>query len=146
MDPNFILKAWPEQGQAAVADVALWRLRPEMQCSLKGPAERPPRSKKGLAHAAQDDWNQIVRAAWERGMMTEVDEDTIPRNNRGHLIVNGAGASARRKSEMVLRWRSKGSSANSSPSMISRRSGQSALRYAAFSATPRGGRPTSGEK
>ena len=30
-------------------------------------------------------------------MMTEVDEDTIPRNNRGHLIVNGAGAVSKKK-------------------------------------------------
>ena len=54
---------------------------------LQRPGGTPLKSKTGVVHATQDDWSHIVRAAWEKGMMTEVSDDKIPRDV-GHLIVN----------------------------------------------------------
>ena len=93
-----IIEAWPAVGEAAVANIeeflegdALDAVRCPQRFFKKG-NDQPPRSKKAKVLASQEDWNTVVSAAFERGMMAPVDESRIPRDAQGHLIVNGAGA------------------------------------------------------
>lgn len=97
-----IIEAWPAVGEAAVANIeeflegdALDAVRCPQRFFKKG-NDQPPRSKKAKVLASQEDWNTVVSAAFERGMMAPVDESRIPRDAQGHLIVNEEAEDERR--------------------------------------------------
>ena len=92
-----VIPCWPKPGEAGVqpaerfvrAEVKDWLLDPR-KCLLPQthwPAS-PPQSR---VRASDREWELIVEAAYERGMMRRVYEDEILRDTQGRLVLNGAG-------------------------------------------------------
>ena len=92
-----VIPCWPRPGEAAVQEalkfvppeVAEWLSNPRA-CRLPQGAwpEKPPVSR---VRASDAEWEAIVRAGVERGMMAEVPESQLFRDHNGHPILNGAG-------------------------------------------------------
>eukprot|EP00435_Cladocopium_sp_Y103_P007817 s1173_g2.t1 len=93
-----IVPCWPKPGEAAIQDavnfvpdhVKEWLERPEL-CMLPQASwpERPPISR---VRASDSEWETIVRAGVERGMMCRVLPEELFRDQNGVPILNGAGA------------------------------------------------------
>lgn len=86
------------RGQAAIQPIEAF-LSEETKKALEIPAnlllpreKMPSNALRSRVRASDAEWNKIVRAAWERGMMKPVDESKVPRDRSGHLITNCAGA------------------------------------------------------
>ena len=93
-----VIACWPRPGEAAVQDAVKF-VPPEVREWLENPAacllpqaawpERPPVSR---VRADDKEWEAIVRAGVERGMMEQVPADRLFRDHNGEPILNGAGA------------------------------------------------------
>ena len=93
-----IIPCWPKIGEAAIQDatdfvspaVREWLEDPE-SCLLPDEQwpEVPPLSR---VRATDSEWEKIVAAGYERGMMRMVRSDEVFRDARGLPVVNGAGA------------------------------------------------------
>eukprot|EP00435_Cladocopium_sp_Y103_P071663 s228_g38.t1 len=93
-----IIPCWPKPGEAAIQDaenfvpdhVKEWLNRPEL-CLLPQASwpDRPPISR---VRATDEEWETIVRAGVERGMMCQVSPEQLFRDQNGVPILNGAGA------------------------------------------------------
>eukprot|EP00435_Cladocopium_sp_Y103_P066496 s82_g28.t1 len=93
-----VVPCWPKPGEAAIQDavkfvpdhVKEWLERPEL-CLLPQASwpDQPPRSR---VRATDEEWETIVRAGVERGMMCQVLPDQLFRDHNGVPILNGAGA------------------------------------------------------
>ena len=91
-----IIPTWPAIGSAAVQPVTKFLtgnllaqvlqpirgLRP--QCDWP----RPPR--RGIVHATDEEWNQIVHAGWKRGIMYGIEKDKIFKDASGTPVLQGA--------------------------------------------------------
>lgn len=80
-----MITCWPKPGR-----VVAWLKHPPStllaQCYWP---DAPPRSR---VRASDQEWEKLVRAGVERKMMREVKESDILRDQRGALVLNGAGA------------------------------------------------------
>eukprot|EP00435_Cladocopium_sp_Y103_P054439 s1077_g17.t1 len=57
----------------------------------------PVNAPRSAVKASEREWYDLVKAAWERGLMTVVDDSAVPRDRSNHLITCGAGAITRVK-------------------------------------------------
>lgn len=99
-----VIPCWPKVGEAAIRD-AVDFVPPEVRSWLEDPSscllpqaawpERPPPSR---VRASDDEWEKIVAAGVERGMMRRVDDDEVFRDARGVPVLNGAGGVRKVKS------------------------------------------------
>lgn len=93
-----VIACWPRPEEAAVQDAVKF-VPPEVREWLENPAscllpqaawpEKPPTSR---VRANDKEWEAIVRAGVERGMMEQVPADRLFRDHNGVPILNGAGA------------------------------------------------------
>ena len=94
INADLVIGAWPQEGEAAVAEVTDF-LEGDARAAVISPrlhfkrgSDQPRSSKKGHVHATQEEWDNVVAAAYRRHMMAPVDEGAIPRDSQGHLITN----------------------------------------------------------
>eukprot|EP00435_Cladocopium_sp_Y103_P026303 s2664_g6.t1 len=93
-----VVACWPKPGEAAIQDatdfvppeVRQWLDHPEL-CLLPQAAwpDKPPVSR---VRATDEQWEIIVKAGVERGMMCQVSPEQLFRDQNGVPILNGAGA------------------------------------------------------
>ena len=91
-----VLPAWPQVGKAASVDVMSF-LRGELAQDMSDPKrcllpveEWPTTTPKSKVYASDSEWYDIVHAGWKRGMIDEVPEHDIFRNNLGQPVMAGA--------------------------------------------------------
>ena len=99
-----VIPCWPKPGEAAVRDardfvppeVCEWLDNPRA-CLLPSAAwpDSPPKSR---VRATDAEWERIVRAGVERGMMCRVDPSEVLRDHNDLPILNGAGGVKKVKS------------------------------------------------
>lgn len=98
-----VIPAWPEVGEAAQCGME-GLLQGELRDDLADPrrcllpqSQWPEVTPRSSVHADDDEWYEIVKAGWGRGMFVEVPEEEIFRNEKGDLILAGAMGSTRPK-------------------------------------------------
>ena len=94
---ELVIPTWPKVGEAGVVNLVDF-LEGETRAAVLEPRkwilpvdQQPAKTKKSVVRATDAEWEAICRAGFERGMMTWVDDDQVPRDRGGHLVVNGAG-------------------------------------------------------
>ena len=97
LEADKVIPCWPKRGEAAIrdardfvpAEVCEWLDDPE-KCLLPRAAwpESPPLSR---VRADDEQWERIVKAGVERGMMCRVDPGHVFRDQNGRMVLNGAG-------------------------------------------------------
>eukprot|EP00438_Fugacium_kawagutii_P005826 Skav231210 [mRNA] locus=scaffold2958:85828:91822:- [translate_table: standard] len=97
LEASKVIPCWPKVGEAAIRDatdfvpeeVRKWLDDPR-SCLLPEAAwpDPPPISR---VRASDEEWEKIVKAGVERGMMCRVDDDQVFRDKRGRPVLNGAG-------------------------------------------------------
>ena len=98
-----VIPCWPKVGEAAVQDVVNlvtkevreWLEDPTLV--LLPPQEWPDSPAQSRVRATDEEWEKIVTAAHERGMMLPVKEDEVFRDHSGTPVVSGAGGVAKWK-------------------------------------------------
>ena len=98
-----VIGAWPEVGKCAVqdatrflpADLEKKLLNPE-SC-LKLTHEWPESPHHSKVRASDEEWNKVVKAAFERKMMVPIHPDEVFKDHRGNPVLNGAGAVKKEK-------------------------------------------------
>ena len=98
LEASKIIPCWPKVGEAAVQDarnfvpahVKEW-LDDPASCLLPSACwpDKPPTSR---VRATDREWEAIVTAGYERGMMRMVSEDELLRDHNGRPVLNGAAA------------------------------------------------------
>ena len=98
-----VIAAWPKMGQAAVQD-ALAFLPEKLKAKLLDPPsclkpvhEWPAEPHKSRVRASDEEWNKVVQAAYERGLMVAVEVDDVFKDQKGRPVLNGAGAVKKEK-------------------------------------------------
>ena len=98
-----VIASWPQVGQAAVQDAPAFvpeplrsRLLDPSKC-LKPVHEWPTEPHESRVRASDDEWGKLVRAAYERGLMTAVELDEVFKDHKGRPVLNGAGAVKKEK-------------------------------------------------
>ena len=92
-----VVMAWPKPGKAAV--VKLVDCLPHwLREAIESPDDfwvpwdaMPDHSRKSKVRADDHQWWLICRAAHERGLMSYVDDEELPKDRGGHYICGGAG-------------------------------------------------------
>jgi len=91
-----VIPAWPSIGSAATCPVEKL-LKGELLDDLTDPrrclrpvSEWPSETPSSRVYASDEEWYKIVKAGYERGMMVEVPEANIFRNNLGDKVLAGA--------------------------------------------------------
>jgi len=97
LEAEKVLPCWPKLGEAGVQDARDF-VPPEVEAWLDDPSlallpraawpEKPPPSR---VRATDAQWELIVKAGVERGMMCRVDENEVFRDKNGVPVLNGAG-------------------------------------------------------
>ena len=92
-----VIPCWPKVGEAAVQDAVRF-VDPQVRAWLEDPIacllpvsqwpDVPPLSR---VRATDTEWEKIVRAGYERGMMRLVRDDEVFRDTKGRPVLNGAG-------------------------------------------------------
>ncbi len=92
-----VIPCWPRVGEAAVQDAVTF-VEPQVRAWLEDPIscllpvsqwpDVPPLSR---VRATDAEWEKIVRAGFERGMMRLVRDDEVFRDTKGRPVLNGAG-------------------------------------------------------
>ena len=93
-----VILVWPRVGQCAVRPV--WITPPQdMIDLLQDPArcllpkdEWPERPTISRVRASRSEWDLIVSAGYERGMMIGIPLEKVFRDHNGYMVLNGAGA------------------------------------------------------
>ena len=93
-----VLKAWPQPGNAAVVDLQAC-LPDDLAAELNSPrsflipkVDLPDRRRGSKVWASEHEWFKLVKAGFERGLFTSVDDKDVPTDKRRFAITNGAGA------------------------------------------------------
>ena len=103
LEAEKVIKAWPGLGQAAVVDLKdclpehLASMLDDPKQFLLPKTELPERHRGSKLWASEAEWERIVKAGYDRGMFVPVDDADVPRDRKGHLISNGAGAVSKTK-------------------------------------------------
>eukprot|EP00438_Fugacium_kawagutii_P025579 Skav215575 [mRNA] locus=scaffold2748:77089:83434:- [translate_table: standard] len=93
-----ILPCWPVKGQAAIQPLENFLSKETKEVFdhperlLLAPELMPENALRSKVRATDDEWYRIVAEGHQRGMMRFVDDELVPRDRKGHLITNGAGA------------------------------------------------------
>ena len=97
LEADKVIPTWPKEGEAAKCCITDFLTGDALE-AMRSPGKfllpldkMPLNSKRSKVRASDDEWLKICRAAAQRGMMTTVDDQLIPRDRSGHLVVNGAG-------------------------------------------------------
>ena len=101
-----VIPCWPKVGEAAVQDVVNlvtkevreWLENPQLV--LLPQHEWPESPAQSRVRATDEEWEKIVLAAHERGMMAPVKDDEVFRDHAGNPVVSGAGG--------VVKWKQVG--------------------------------------
>ena len=93
-----VISVWPQVGQCAVQPVVDY-LPQAMIDMLQDPAscllprdEWPDRPTISRVRASRSEWDLIVSAGYERGMMVGIPPEKVFRDHNGYMVLNGAGA------------------------------------------------------
>ena len=94
LEADKVIAVWPKVGECAVQSVMdfipsdLAEMLEEPRNCLKPEWEWPERPHRSRVMATQDEWDNIVSAAYGRGLMVGVE---VFRDSRGNKVLNGAG-------------------------------------------------------
>ena len=97
LEASKVIPVWPQIGEAAVQPVLPY-LPEELAEMIEDPKncllpswEWPDQPTKSRVRATQEEWNKIVQAAYDRGLMAPMEDDQVFRDNAGRKVLNGAG-------------------------------------------------------
>jgi len=92
-----VIPVWPKVGEAAIQPVMPY-LPSDLAEMIEDPNncllprwEWPEKPTKSRVRASQEEWNKIVQAGYDRGLMAPMEEDQVFRDGAGHKVLNGAG-------------------------------------------------------
>eukprot|EP00435_Cladocopium_sp_Y103_P069901 s206_g34.t1 len=98
LEASKVIPVWPKVGEAAVQPVMKF-LPPELAEMIEDPKncllpswEWPSKPTQSKVRATQEEWNKIVQAGYERGLMVPLQDDQVFRDVSGRKVLNGAGA------------------------------------------------------
>ena len=92
-----VIPVWPKVGEAAIQPVLPY-LPDELAEMIEDPKncllptwEWPEKPTRSRVRASQEEWNKIVQAGYERGLMVPMEDDQVFRDSSGQKVLNGAG-------------------------------------------------------
>ena len=92
-----VVPAWPAVDKAAIQPVVDFlegvpkKMVKDPYLNVRDKAQWPTKTRKSYVRASQEDWNEVVAAAYARSMMAVVPEDLVFRGVGGEPVYNGAG-------------------------------------------------------